>query len=133
MIRLTRRDYLNIIRHAKEEYPNEACGILGGIGRRASKVYKMANISENPKTCYFMKPEEQLKVFNKMRLLGIEMLAIYHSHSSSPPYPSKMDCKMAFYPDVDYIIISLKDLNRPEVRNFRISGCNIKEEEIIIT
>ena len=97
-----------------------------------SKVYKMTNTSDNPETCYFMKPEEQLKVFKEMRQSGIEMLGIYHSHSQSPAYPSQRDCEMAFYPEVDYVIISLKDYNNPEIRAFKIIEGKIDEEKIII-
>jgi protein-tyrosine-phosphatase len=92
----------------------------------------MTNTSDNPETCYFMKPEEQLKVFKEMRQSGIEMLGIYHSHSQSPAYPSQRDCEMAFYPEVDYVIISLKDYNNPEIRAFKIIEGRIEEENIVV-
>jgi proteasome lid subunit RPN8/RPN11 len=92
-----------------------------------SKVYKMTNASESPETCYFMKPEQQLKVFKEMRQLGIEMLGIYHSHPSGPTYPSQKDVEMAFYPEVDYVIVSLKDFNNPEIRAFKITEGKIEE------
>lgn len=151
MIHLTTEQFLDIVNHAKQEYSKEACGILagrlvGGIknhseykpvniqqpSRIIEKVYKMTNTSEAPETSYFMKPEEQLKVFKEMHQLGIEMLGIYHSHSYSPAYPSWRDCEMAFYPEVDYVIISLKDFNNPEVRAFKIKENKIEEEKIII-
>jgi len=132
MIYLTKEQFNDIVNHAKNVYPNEACGILAGIEAKVLKVYKMINTSNNPEICYFMKPEEQLKVFKEMRLLGIDILGIYHSHSSTPAYPSARDCEMAFYPGVDYVIISLKDFNNPEVHAFKIAESKIKEEQIII-
>jgi len=137
MLYLTKEQFLDIVAHVKQEYPKEACGILAGKRTtnhelRITKIYKMANISDNPETCYFMKPEEQLKVFKEIRQSGIEMLGIYHSHSSSLAYPSQRDCEMAFYPETDYVIISLKDYNNPEIRAFKIIEGKIKEEKIEI-
>ena len=130
MTYLTKEQYLDIVNHAKSEYPKEACGILAGVEGKISKVYKMVSTSESPETCYFMKPEEQLKVFKEMRQSGTEMLGIYHSHPQSFAYPSQRDCEMAFYPEADYVIISLKDINNPEVRAFKIIEGKINEERI---
>ncbi|MCM8787422.1 MAG: Mov34/MPN/PAD-1 family protein, partial [Candidatus Omnitrophica bacterium] len=105
---------------------------------QTKKVYKMTNVSENPETCYFMNPEEQLKVFKEMRKLGLEMIGIYHSHANSPAYPSQRDCELAFYPEADYLIISCSFniqrsmFNEPEVRAFKITEGKIQEEKIII-
>ena len=132
MIYLITDNYQEIIKHCQKEYPKEVCGILAGKENKISKVYEMANISESPETCYLMNPEEQLKVFKEMRNLGIEMLGIYHSHSSSFAYPSRRDCEMVFYPEVDYVIISLKDYNNPDVRAFKIIEGKIEEEKIEI-
>ena len=55
-----------IILQCKEEFPNEACGILAGKSGRVEKVYEMAN-SEKSSQTFFMDPKEQLIVFKKMR------------------------------------------------------------------
>ena len=41
------------------------------------------------------------------------MIAIYHSHPDSIPFPSETDVNMAFYPEVSSIIISLKERDNP--------------------
>lgn len=136
MICLEKKHLREIIKHCQSDYPKEACGILAGkvyseqnqIMKKITKVYKMVNTSDNPATCYFMKPEEQLRVFKEMRQLGIEMLGIYHSHPESSAYPSQRDCKMAFYPEASYVIVSLQDFNNPEVRAFKIIEGKIEEE-----
>lgn len=122
-----------IIEHCQKEYPGEACGILAGKNNTVEKIYKMKNISETPDKFYFMDPEEQLKVFKNIRNLDMEMQAIYHSHVNSAPYPSKSDMEMAFYPECLYLIISLKDMDNPCVRCFKIAGGRIEEDKIIIT
>lgn len=137
MIYLTKEQFFEIINHCQTEYPKEACGILAGKIVQSSnfivkQIYKMTNISENPQTCFYMKPEEQIKVNKEMRQSGIEMVGIYHSHSTTIAYPSERDVSMAFYPEVDYVIISLRNFNNPEVGNFKIVEGKIIEEKIII-
>jgi proteasome lid subunit RPN8/RPN11 len=143
---LKKKQFQEITKHCQEEYPKEACGILAGryVGEPSvpeqgedtsgtvEKVYRMRNISENPETCYFMEPKEQLRVFKEMGRLGIEMLGIYHSHSGTSAYPSKLDCEMAFYPEASYVIISLQDFNNPDVHAFRIIESRIQEEKIVV-
>ncbi|MDO8734247.1 MAG: hypothetical protein Q7K21_03710, partial [Elusimicrobiota bacterium] len=60
---VTKSQIEKIISHAKKYYPQEVCGIITGIKDIAKKIYKMKNVSDKPEICYFMKPEEQLKVF----------------------------------------------------------------------
>ncbi|MBM3243083.1 M67 family metallopeptidase [Candidatus Poribacteria bacterium] len=118
-----------MIQHAKDELPNEGCGILAGKDGKVLKVYKMTNTDKSPST-FFMEPQEQFEAMKDMRRLGMEMMGIYHSHVASPAYPSPRDVKLAFYPDVCYVIISLNDKENPQVRTFRIQEENISEEEI---
>jgi proteasome lid subunit RPN8/RPN11 len=61
---------------------------------------------------------------------SMEMIAIYHSHPHTIPFPSETDVKMAFYPEVSSIIISLKEENHPVVKAFSIREEAIYLEEI---
>jgi proteasome lid subunit RPN8/RPN11 len=119
-----------LVKHAKKETSREVCGILVGKNSIVEQVYQMQNISDSPQTCYFMKPEEQLKVFKELRKLNLEMLAIYHSHIDSPAYPSAKDMELAFYPEVVHIIISLQNFVNPDIKGFKIIENKIKDERI---
>jgi len=119
-----------IISHAREEFPTEACGILAGKDKKVNKVYRMTNIEKNPMR-YFMDSKEQFKVTKQLRYEGLEMVGIYHSHPNVRPYPSSHDIELAFYPESSYMIVSLIN-NIPEVRSFRIVDEVIKEEKIKI-
>lgn len=119
-----------VINHAKNSASNEVCGILAGRGDKVEKIYKMVNTSDNPQICYFMDPKEQFKVMKEIRKLGLEMLAIYHSHTGSEAYPSARDIELAFYPGAVYVIVSLQEVNHPALRGFRIVEGKIKEEKI---
>jgi proteasome lid subunit RPN8/RPN11 len=76
-----------------------------------------------------MSPEEQMRVFEEIEKEAMEMVAIYHSHPRSIPFPSETDVKLAFYPEVASIIISLKE-KKPIVKAFRINKEAIYLEEM---
>lgn len=129
---ILKREFLEqIIAQSKRELPNECCGILAGKEGKVEKVYEMTNTDKNPST-FFMEPKEQLKVMKEIRNLSLEMVGIYHSHVSSPAYPSGHDIELAFYPEVSYVIISLKNKDSPDIRSFKINEKNIVEEELKI-
>jgi [CysO sulfur-carrier protein]-S-L-cysteine hydrolase len=131
MIALPKKIYADMIAHAKAGYPNEACGLLGGKGSQASEFYPMKNADISP-ISYFMEPKEQLAVFKRMRERSVEMRGIFHSHVASEAYPSSKDVRLAFYPEVSYLIASLSDMDKPVLRSFRIEDEKIMEEEIKI-
>jgi proteasome lid subunit RPN8/RPN11 len=129
MIRIPKSIYLEMIEHAKKESPLECCGILGGKDHTVAKAFELQN-AEKSRVRYSMSPEEQLKVFEEMEKDAMEMVAIYHSHPHTIPFPSETDVKLAFYPDVSSIIISLKEEGNPVVKAFRVGKEAIYPEEI---
>ena len=119
-----------MIDHAKKGYPKEACGILASKSNGVvSDFFPMTNM-DNASISYFMDPKEQLAVFKKMRTLGLEMSGIFHSHVASEATPSQKDIRLAFYPEVSYLIASLSDMNKPILRSFKIKDEKVTEEEI---
>lgn len=120
-----------IIRQCRNGLPNEACGILAGKNENVREVYEMNNVDKSPES-YFMDAQEQLKVMKDIRKKGLEMVGIYHSHIASQAHPSLRDVELAFYPEVSYVIVSLKDKDSPNIRSFKIKEGNIQEEEIKI-
>ena len=131
MLILKKEFFAEMVKQAKLEFPNECCGILAGKEDRIEKIYAMTNAQKSPDN-FFMDPKEQLKVSKEMRALGLEMLGIYHSHVASNAYPSSRDVEMAFYPQVSYVILSLKDQDNPSVRSFKIREGKISAEELKI-
>ena len=119
-----------ILQQAKAEVPIEACGILAGNNSKVRKLYKMANIDKSSDH-FMMAPEEQFKVVKDMRSAGLEMLAIYHSHPASPARPSAEDIRLAFTPDVIYVIISLLN-TEPVAKGFLIEDSNVTEVPVKI-
>jgi proteasome lid subunit RPN8/RPN11 len=125
------RDFADaIVRQALHEHPNEACGLLAGTfndGRgEATRVFPMTNAERSP-VIYRMEPAEQLKAFNEIDRDGLELVGIYHSHTRSPAYPSSTDVNLAYYPDALYLIVSLRDMDNPELRGFAIDDGKVTE------
>lgn len=129
MLKIPENIYNKMISHCISELPNEACGILAGIKNVVNKIYMMTNIEKSPES-FLMDPKEQIQVLKDIRESKLEMLAIFHSHPSTPARPSQKDIKMAFYEDIYYIIISLKGLV-PETKAFKIYDNSVKEEIIV--
>lgn len=138
MIYLSKEIAEEIKKHALEGAPNEICGIIAGRftscgdnseDSKAEKLYKMTNTNSSS-TTFFMEPKEQLKVAKEIRGLGLKMVGIYHSHPDTEGYPSKHDVEYAFYPEVSYVIVSLKVKASPVIRSYRIEEGKINEEEV---
>ena len=117
-----------IIDHCRQEAPVEACGLISGQEDKSMVVHRMTN-TDAEKDHYMMDPEEQFEVFKKLRQTDREVVAIYHSHPHTEAYPSPEDLRLAFYPGVIYIIVSLEE-DEPTIRGFKIIDEEIEEVEI---
>ncbi len=138
MIKIKKDDFEKIVNNAKENLPNEACGLIGGklVGKDKiiEKVYILTNI-DNSNEHFSIDPKEQLATVKDMRSLGIVPLGNWHSHPESPSRPSDEDKRLAFDSKASYLILSLMDINNPVLNSFHIFGEDPKEslkEELVI-
>ncbi len=129
MLRLTQAAHDVMVAHCRREYPKEACGILAGHGGSVTQVYPMTNVEASP-ISYAMSPTEQLQVMKRMRQASQEMRAIYHSHTASAATPSPVDVRLAAYPEVSYVLVSLQDRQHPDVRSYRIQDGAVTPEAL---
>jgi proteasome lid subunit RPN8/RPN11 len=123
--------YKEIVEQALREFPNECCGVIAAQAGVPVKVFAMKNADASA-TTYRLDGNEQLKVFNEIDEHDWEPWAFYHSHTHSEAYPSPTDLRMAFYPDVRYMVVSLADRESPVIRSFFIVDGNVQEEELTI-
>ena len=115
-----------MIRHARDDLPNECCGMVATKNGAAVKVFPATNAEASP-VRYSLDPREQYRITMEIEDEGWELGAIYHSHTRSEAYPSQTDVNLAFYPDALYVIVSLRKPDEPEVRAFRIAEERIEE------
>ncbi len=129
MIWIEKNCFGTVLSHLETEYPNEGCGLLSGREGKVCKVHPVKNAEASP-ISYFLDPREELAVFKEMRAENLQFLGIYHSHPTSEAFPSEKDRSLAFYDDVFYLIVSLKDRANPLTRAFWIRDGKIEEDKI---
>ncbi|MBJ7366407.1 MAG: M67 family metallopeptidase [Thermoleophilia bacterium] len=118
-----------IIVHAREEFPNECCGLVAGRDGVATRVLPAINTEGTP-FMYVMDPREQMDLMEHIEDSGEDLLAIYHSHTRSAAYPSKTDVELAFFAEPLYVIVSLQDENTPVIRAFHLERSAAEGEQI---
>jgi len=69
---------------------------------------------------YEMDPAELIHVLRELRDSGERLVAIYHSHPHGPAELSRRDIEQAYYPEAAQLLVSLADMERPQVAAFRI-------------
>ena len=127
-MRVSRQIYDELIAHAREDAPNECCGLIGGNDSEAKTVYRARNAEASPLR-YNLDPQDQFRIMTEMDEKGEELSAIYHSHTASPAYPSQTDINLAAYPGVLYLIVSLAEGEEP-LRGYRIEDGTVDEVEL---
>lgn len=120
-----------VIAHAREDLPNECCGMIGGAAGEARTVYRARNAFESPLR-FDVHPSDLFRITEReIPEAGEELLAIYHSHPGSEAFPSQTDINMAEgWPDPLWLICSLADPESPVVRGFRIRDGEVAEAEL---
>lgn len=117
--------------HARQGLPHEVCGYLAEKDGRISAHYELTNI-DAAADHFSMSPEEQFAAVKDMRQKGLTLKAVYHSHPETPARPSEEDIKLAYDPEISYVIISLAESN-PAVKSFRIQQTEVTAEQIKIS
>jgi [CysO sulfur-carrier protein]-S-L-cysteine hydrolase len=127
-MRISSELYQELIDHAQAEAPNECCGMIAAREGQAVQVIRARNAAQSPLR-YEIDGSEQLQIYNQIEDAGLELGAIYHSHTRTEPYPSQTDISLAFYPDSLYVIVGVAG-PEPEVRAFTIRDGQVGEAEL---
>jgi len=116
--------------HVDTNFPEEACGLVGGKEWAASSVIPITNELHST-TAYRMAPEEQLKALLSLEDRNLDLLAIFHSHPCGPAYPSRTDIEKFAYPETLTLIWSRKS-GTWILRGFQIVGEDVYPVELIV-
>lgn len=122
-----------ILTHAREETPNECCGVLAiapakdAAPARAVAVHRAVNTAASPLR-FEIDGREVMSLIDAIENAGLELGAIYHSHTRTAPYPSQTDINFAaHWPGVEWVIVGLADPQRPEIRSYLIEEGKVHE------
>ncbi len=128
-----------IVAHAIADLPNECCGIIAGKDGAATRFYRTKNSEASPFR-YSIDPRDILRIERDIDDNDWQVLVIYHSHVASEAYPSPTDVRLSqwqgtdpptdLYPGAYYVLISLKDLDKPVVRAYQIHAGEVIEEPL---
>ncbi len=122
-----------MVAHAREDLPNECCGMVGGRDGEAAEVVRVTNSAASPLR-YEMDPQGQYNALKSIEGDGGELLAIYHSHTKSAAYPSQTDVNQAVaWPEQIYLIVSLANPEAPEVKGYLLKDLKIADVELDVT
>lgn len=120
-----------IVAHAREDLPNECCGMVGGRDGRLLTVHRTTNVEASPFR-YGIGGQELMNTKTKIEESGEEVAAMYHSHTKTPAYPSQTDINLAGWPEAIYLIVSLADPDAPDLKGFWIRDGKIAEADLVV-
>jgi [CysO sulfur-carrier protein]-S-L-cysteine hydrolase len=123
-----------LIAHARDEAPNECCGVVAVAQAaaadgeaRATQVLRAVNVAASPLR-FEVDGKELLAAMDQIERDGGELGAIYHSHTRTAPFPSQTDVNFAVnWPGVEWIIVGFADGEQPEVRSYLIDSGQVRE------
>jgi [CysO sulfur-carrier protein]-S-L-cysteine hydrolase len=133
MLTIPRELYDKVVAHARQDHPDEACGVLAGPAGtdRPERFIPMTNAERSP-TFYRFDSAEQFRVWREMDERDEEPVVIYHSHTGTEAYPSRTDIALAAEPGAHYVLVSTREPDQAEFRSFRIRDLEVTEEPVTV-
>ncbi|MBV9603548.1 MAG: M67 family metallopeptidase [Solirubrobacterales bacterium] len=130
-MRIARELVEEMVAHAREEAPNECCGMVASSDGQAVAVFRAVNAEASPLR-FRIAPEEQLQLHSRIDDAGHDLGAIYHSHTRTAPRPSQTDINFAkLWPGVLWIIVGLSG-DEVDVQTWRIDDGEVSDAELVV-
>jgi proteasome lid subunit RPN8/RPN11 len=116
-----------MVAHAREEAPNECCGLVAVRDGEAIEVRRMRNEAASPLK-FEVDGLSVLHASDEFEAAGAQIGAIYHSHTRTEPYPSQTDINFAAgWPGVAWVIVGLDRAGEATVRTYLIEDGDVRE------
>jgi [CysO sulfur-carrier protein]-S-L-cysteine hydrolase len=133
VLHLTRATWNQIVGHAYDGLPDEACGLLAGRSGsdRAVVFYPCRNAAESSRV-YTIDPKDHLRADRDAERRGLEINGVVHSHTHTDAYPSATDVEQAPDASWHYVIVSLRS-EAPVTRSYRIVTGTVAEEVVAVS
>ena len=135
MLRLPSSVRDQLVAHALDGLPEEACGLLAAAPGTDEVVrfYPCRNAAASARL-YEVHPLDHLHADRDAEAQGLEIVGVVHSHTHTPAYPSPTDVAQVPDPSWHYVIVSLaREYPEPEVRSYRIVDGQIEEEPVTLS
>ena len=130
MLRLTEDVWRQMVGHAYDGLPDEACGLLAAVPGTdlADRFYPCRNAAASSRV-YTVDPRDHLRADRDAEAGGREIVGVMHSHTHTEAYPSPTDVAQAPDPAWQYVIVSLKR-DAAVLRSYRIVEGTVTEEVV---
>ena len=122
-----------IVAQARDEAPNECCGIVGSRDGQAVTLFKARNARASP-LAYEIDGRDLQRIYDEVDEADLQVGIIYHSHTRSDPEPSQTDINLAspFLPDAVYLIVGVKDPGHDDLRAWHIKDGQVSKAQLEI-
>ncbi len=122
-----------MLAQALAEQPNECCGILAGsvvdgVGR-VMIAYPLPNDAETKPRCYLANTRSLITAHKDMAQRGLDIVAVYHSHPTSPAVPSATDHEQWGHGEGVVCLIVTLLADPPELRGWWMTETEHREAE----
>ena len=117
-----------IVAHARTCAPEEACGLIAGVGNEIRMVYPLTNARRSP-VSFLIEPAEHFGALRHAERNGWELIGAFHSHPSTEAVPSAVDAREAGEPDWLYLVLGA--VGEPRLRGWRIRPSGVEEVPLI--
>lgn len=132
-LRLSRQHLNVIVQHCRDRAPQEACGLLAGIGADVQDVLPVRNSAEQPEHAYEMDVLALLQALKRIDAQGLDWIGLYHSHPASAPIPSPQDIEQAqqHTPHQVHLIVGLHG-DPPRLQAWQIRDGEVAPVELLV-
>jgi len=126
------RDLEQIIEHARQGYPYEVCGLIGGRDGVAESVVPVPNASRSPRVRFEMERQAMVDAIIGFQRAGREVVGIYHSHPEGKPELSETDVAQATWPDAVNLVVGLDEQQQIDLKAWAIRRGEVEPADLEI-
>jgi [CysO sulfur-carrier protein]-S-L-cysteine hydrolase len=128
-VRISREHLDAIVAHARDDAPNECCGLVAARDGEVTGTFRVRNVFASPLR-FELDPIEQYRVTERIEEQGDQMVGSYHSHTKSEAYPSQTDVNQWDpWPELIHLICSIA-ADEPVVRAFKVADKQVTEIDL---
>jgi proteasome lid subunit RPN8/RPN11 len=112
----------------QSHYPNEACGLLAGQGRRLTEVMEVGNSAKHRSHLFYLEPMEMIQSIQSIRQKGLQWMGVFHSHPGGSGQPSEADLQNWHYPTLLYCIAAVDPYENVKIHIYRQQNLEFIEQ-----
>ena len=134
MLRLPTSVAAQMIGHAYDGLPDEACGLMAARpGSDLIELFVPCRNADASSRTYSIGKDAWEAADELVYPRGLDVVGVMHSHTHTDPYPSATDVEKGDNPLLagwHFVIVSLRH-GEPELRSYRIADGKISEDQVV--